>query len=158
KPEGNRSQRYSPHGSYRCLDEGGMERWIAIAVQDDAEWHAFLHVVGDHPGPDEFVTQLDRLLRFTDVDRYVQARVSDRKADDLPRGLQEAGVAAYPVQSCLDLRVDENMEAFGFWEWLDHRECGPMPYDGLPYRLCRTPSELKAAPCIGEHTEAVLGD
>ncbi len=31
-----------------------------------------------------------------------------------------------------------------------------MPYDGLAYRLSRTPGRQSAAPNLGEHTEEVL--
>ena len=76
---------------------------------------------------------------------------------ELTRALQAVGIAAYPVQSCLDLRADENLEGWDFFLWLDQTECGPMPYDGPAYRFERTPAELSAAPNIGEHTEEVLG-
>ena len=41
-PRGNASKRYAPHGAYRCADEDGNERWIAIAVANDEQWHAML--------------------------------------------------------------------------------------------------------------------
>jgi benzylsuccinate CoA-transferase BbsF subunit len=157
-PEGNRSRRYAPHGAYRCQDDGQEERWIAIAVENDAEWRALLGLVGSKLAPAEFETHVERLGRFIDVDLYVQDLVANQSAAELARGLQMAGVSAYPVQSCIDLRVDENLDGFGFWPWLDHSECGLMPYDGLAYRFSRTPSEMTAAPGIGEHTEPVLRD
>ena len=47
QPQANRSQRYAPHGAYRCADEGETERWISIAVADDAQWNAMLRVLGN---------------------------------------------------------------------------------------------------------------
>ena len=43
---GNASDRYAPHGAYRCADEDGHERWIAIAVANDEEWRAMLDRLG----------------------------------------------------------------------------------------------------------------
>ena len=45
-PRGNASARYAPHGAYRCADEDGNERWIAIAVAGDEQWRAMLAVLG----------------------------------------------------------------------------------------------------------------
>ena len=38
QPAGTGSARYAPHGAYRCRDESGSERWIALAVEDDEQW------------------------------------------------------------------------------------------------------------------------
>jgi benzylsuccinate CoA-transferase BbsF subunit len=157
-PQGNRSMRYSPHGSYRCRDESGDERWIALAVENDAEWKALLSALGADPGSDAFGTQLERLQRPAEVDAFVQEFVRERAAAEVVAALQERGVSAYPVQNCLDLRSDDNLLGFDFWPWLDQTECGPMPYDGLAYRFERTPGVQTAAPNIGEHTEEILGD
>jgi benzylsuccinate CoA-transferase BbsF subunit len=68
-------------------------------------------------------------------------------------------VGAYPVQSCMDLHRDENLEAFGFWNWLEHEHMGPSPYEGLQHRMSRTPGELRsAAPTLGQHNQKVFGE
>lgn len=156
KPEGNGSPRYAPHGSYRCTDEGGNERWIAVAVEDDGQWKALLEVLGDSSGLSKFPSHADRLARAGEVDRYVGGLTADRMAGELAVTLQNAGISAYPVQNCRDLRQDDNLRAFGFFPYLDQSECGPMPYDGLAYRLSRTPGRQSAAPNLGEHTDEVL--
>src|SRR5271155_3633585 len=43
-PQANASKRYAPHGAYRCADEDGNERWIAIAVASDEDWRAMIAV------------------------------------------------------------------------------------------------------------------
>jgi len=47
--DGNRSPVAAPHGIYRCLDEDGRERWVAIAVEDDGQWAAFVAALGSPP-------------------------------------------------------------------------------------------------------------
>ena len=47
--QANRSERYAPHGAYRCADSEGGERWIAIAVADDAEWGALVETLAAAP-------------------------------------------------------------------------------------------------------------
>ncbi len=154
---GNRSERYAPNGAYRCRDEDGNERWIAIAVADDLEWAAMLGVLEAAPEA-RFATIAERFERRDELDRFIGGLVSDGNADELTAALQAAGVAAYPVQSCLDLHRDENLRAFDFWHWLEHQEMGPSPYEGLQHWMSRTPGELRsAAPTLGQHSEEILG-
>ncbi len=155
--QGNRSERYAPHGAYRCRDEEGAERWISIAVANDRQWQGLLDVLGNPACEERFATMLGRLQNPGALDDFIAAQVRDREVWDLTAGLQEAAVAAYPVQSCLDLHQDENLDSFGFWNWLDHKEMGPAPYMGLEHRLSATPSQLRsAAPALGQHTDEVL--
>lgn len=156
-PQGNRSQRFAPHGAYRCGDEGGKERWIAIAVADQREWLAMLKAFGNPACDARFATTGGRLSHVAELDSFMSGLVREREAAALTAELQAAGVAAYPVQNCVDLHQDENLEAFGFWHWLEHKEMGPSPYEGLQHRVSRTPGELRsAAPVLGQHTEEVL--
>lgn len=156
QPAGNRSPRYAPHGCYRCRDEAARERWLALAVETDPQWKALLAVLGDTGGPPRFASHAGRLARPDELDEYVGGLVASRSAAELAAALQKAGVSAYPVQDCADLRADENLRAWGFFTDLDQSECGAMPYDGLAYRLCRTPGRQGAAPSLGEHTAEVL--
>jgi benzylsuccinate CoA-transferase BbsF subunit len=155
-PSANRSERYAPHGAYQCADLDGHERWIAIAVANDDEWESMLKVLGHGPEP-AFATMIQRMQQREALDRLIGDLVRKRNADDLTNELQAAGVAAYPVQNCLDIHRDENLEAFGFWHWLDHQAMGPSPYQGLEHRMSRTPGALRSpAPMIGQHNDEVF--
>ncbi|HLW69545.1 MAG TPA: CoA transferase [Candidatus Binataceae bacterium] len=157
-PCANESARYASHGAYRCADEDGHERWIAIAVATDEEWSALLRVLGDTPAPPRLATLDARLKGRAAVDELVGDRVRERSAEELTVALQAAGVAAYPVQNCMDLHRDENLAAFDFWHWLDHPHMGPSPYEGLEHRLSSTPGGLRfPAPTLGQHNDEVLG-
>lgn len=158
QPAGNRSLRYAPHGAYRCRDEDGNERWIALAVENDEQWTALLAVLGDTSGLSMFPAHADRLARPDEVDSYVSGLTAGWAADQFAAALQEAGISAYPIQNCADLRADENLGAFGFFADLEQSECGAMPYDGFAYRLDRTPGQQSAAPSLGEHTDEVLSE
>jgi crotonobetainyl-CoA:carnitine CoA-transferase CaiB-like acyl-CoA transferase len=157
-PRGNRSTRFAPHGAYRCRDEEGQERWIAIAVGDDRQWQAMVNVLGNPACDPRFSTVAGRLEHASDLDDFVSRLVREREAAKLTEELQAVGVAAYPVQNCVDIHQDENLESFGFWHWLDHKEMGPSPYEGLQHRMSRTPGELRSpAPVLGQHNEEVFG-
>src|SRR5208282_4153591 len=101
-PTGNRSERYAPHGAYRCADVDGHERWLALAVANNDEWHGMLSAL-DHPPKDSrFATMAARLENRAALDEFVGALVRERDADALTVALQAAGVSAYPVQNCVD--------------------------------------------------------
>jgi crotonobetainyl-CoA:carnitine CoA-transferase CaiB-like acyl-CoA transferase len=156
-PEGNRSQRYAPHGAYRCADEDGHERWLAIAVANDDEWASLRKVLGNPPADAKFATMSGRVANRDALDDFVGRLVCNRNAEDLTAALQTAGVSAYPVQNCMDLHRDENLDAFGFWHWLDHAHMGPSPYEGLEHHLSRTPGELRSpAPVLGQHNDEIF--
>ena len=54
------------------------------------------------------------------------------------------------------LDMDEHIKERGFYVYLDHPEAGRTAYDGPPFRLSKTPGELRSpAPMLGEHTEYV---
>ena len=61
------------------------------------------------------------------------------------------------MQNCVDIHQDENLDAFDFWHWLEHKEMGPSVYEGLEHRMSRTPGELRsAAPILGQDNEEVF--
>jgi crotonobetainyl-CoA:carnitine CoA-transferase CaiB-like acyl-CoA transferase len=156
-PVGNRSERYAPHGAYRCADDDGHERWIAIAVADDAEWQALLAVMGNPVVDARFATMRGRFRDLAALDELIGVLVRQRNAEELAGALQAGGVSAYPVQNCMDIHRDENLEAFGFWQWLDHKEMGPSPYEGLEHRMSRTPGgPRRPAPVLGQHSDELL--
>jgi len=156
-PSGNFSARYAPHGAYRCADDDGHERWLALAVASNHEWHEMLRVLGNPPVDARFNTMMGRLEHRDALDSLVGQLLRDRQAEVLTAELQAVGVSAYPVQNCMDLHRDENLQAFGYWHWLDHATMGPSPYEGLQHRLSRTPGELRApAPALGQHNDEVL--
>lgn len=156
-PRGNASERYAPHGAYRCADEDGNERWIAIAVEGDDQWHAMLAALGTSTTDPRFATAPSRIENAPAIDEFVGSLTRVHNAHDLTKKLQAAGVAAYPVENCVDIHQDDNLEAFGFWHWLEHKEMGPSPYEGFAHRMSRTPGELRrAAPILGQDNDEVF--
>ena len=158
-PRANASDRYAPHGAYRCADEDLSERWIAIAVANDEQWAAMLNALAADCSDARFATAIGRLEHAAPLDEFVNTLTRGHSAADLTAKLQAARVAAYPVENCVDIHQDENLESFGFWHWLEHKEMGPSPYEGLSHRMSRTPGDLRAAaPILGQHNDEVFRD
>lgn len=154
--EGNHSFRSAPHGAYRCQ---GEDRWLAISVSNDAQWQQFLTALGNPAwGQDpRFATQSRRLEHRDELDPLVEEWTVRQGAEAAAETLQRAGVPAGVVQNCLDLHQDPRLAAWGMFQYLEHQEMGPSPYEGHQFCLSKTPGELRwAAPVMGQHNEYVF--
>ena len=166
---GNRDPQHAPHGAYPCkprehtspgLDaapSGGS--WCAIAVTSDEEWQAFCRAMGSPAWSQDarFSTPSGRKENEEELDRLVGGWTVQHEAYQLMALLQQAGVPAGVVQAQSDLWEDPQLEHWGFFQWLNHAECGPMPYSGLDFHLSKTPGKLRMPyALIGEHNELIL--
>ena len=161
---GNTDEVYAPHGVYRCMDEtrsmtGPDESWCAIAVTSHEEWDALCRAMGSPTWSQEtrFSTMDSRRANSETLDELLCQWTSEYEAHEVMRVLQEAGVPAGAVQNQSDLWEDPQLKHQGYFQWLDHAECGPMPYDGLQFQLSKTPGKLRMPHAlVGEHNELVL--
>ena len=163
---GNEDDAAVPHNVYRCADQerrhtGEGEQWIAIAVTTDAQWRALCVEMnrGELGDDSRFSTAEARRDQRGRIDEVVREWTRDKSARDLMVRLQEAGVPAGVVQSQADLWEDPQIAHRGFFQWLEHAECGLMPYDGLSYHLSKTPGALRMPQAlIGQHNFEILGE
>ncbi len=154
EPQANRHPAYAPHNAYRCA---GDDRWIAIAVTSDAEWHALCDVAGTSWATDpRFATSVLRYANQDELDIEISAWTATQNDYDLFHRLQNAGVAAGVVQNEADALACPQLNARGFFEELTHPECGTHRYPGLIFKMENTPNHLRRHPCmLGEDNEYV---
>ena len=154
---GNRSDWASPHGVYRCA---GDDRWCAIAVEQEDEWHGLCRALGDPPWTTErrFRTLAERKKHEDELDRLIEEWTSGLGAQEVMTLLQQHGVPAGVVQNTRDL-VDNDA---GYRErhirLLDNPEAGTMTTHGEPISISGVEPKVQLAPQLGEHTEYVLKD
>ncbi len=158
-PPGNRAWQpeVAPHNTYPCA---GEDRWIAIAVMNDAEWQALVRAM-DEPAwatDSRFATNEGRLQNQDELDEHIAAWTREQSDRDLTAFLQAAGVRAGLVQKASDrFEDDPQLAARGWWHNLSHAELDDCEYDGVVPRLDATPGELRtASPLLGEHTHEVM--
>jgi crotonobetainyl-CoA:carnitine CoA-transferase CaiB-like acyl-CoA transferase len=147
-PQGNRSERFAPHGAYRCASE---DDWIAVAVTDDALWRSLCAIV---PALSGLATlgAAGRAERCQAIDEALAAWATPQTAAAAAAQLVRAGIPAAALATSRDLVDSEHLKARGFW---DAYGAGVVP--GLPWRASfgRT---IGAAPALGGDTDAVLRD
>jgi crotonobetainyl-CoA:carnitine CoA-transferase CaiB-like acyl-CoA transferase len=147
-PMGNRSDRYAPHGAWRCA---GDDAWISIAVRDDNDWRALWGLV---PGL-ALLPALDftaRVEREAEIDAVLKDWALTRDAVVAATALRHAGIPAAALASSAELVANEHLRARGFWD--EHGQ-GALP--GLPWRASFGRA-TGPAPALGADTDAVLRD
>ncbi|MPZ99115.1 MAG: CoA transferase [Dehalococcoidia bacterium] len=156
---GNRS-RYpatAPHNTYRCA---GDDRWIAIAVETDAQWAALCDALGaaELGSDSRFHTNQGRVAAQDQLDALIEGCTSRFDARELMYLLQSRGVAAGAVQNQRDkMEADPQLEARRFYAHAGHPELGEHRFDGLPFRFSRSRWGVdRGAPLLGEHTHDLL--
>src|SRR6266446_3773062 len=112
RPLGNDSDRYVPHGVYRCA---GDDDWISIVATSDAEWQRLC----------EFVSALssmalsgfrERLERRAEIDDALSAWLCPQAAAAAATELSRAGIPAAALATSLDLVQCDHLNERGFWE------------------------------------------
>ncbi len=108
---GNGDPHMAPHGVYAT---GSPDRWLTLAIRDDAQWRAFARVLGRDPGADaRFAHAEGRRQHATDVDAVVAGWLADVDADALAPRLQEAGVSAHVSWTMADIAADPHLRERG---------------------------------------------
>jgi len=156
-PAGMDSPVACPHGVYPTA---GIERYIAIAVEDEAQWRALCSVAPlDEFATPRFASYEARHAARDRIDTVLADWASTMDGWELEAHLAAAGVPAAAVQRPTDLYRDPQLRERGFFVALDHAEMGSTPYDGHPTRFSAKPVMLRrAAPLLGQDTEFVLGE
>lgn len=149
----NRDRQMAPHGLFRCA---GEDRWVAIAVRDDADWRALQNVMDDARLADSRYTASESRLALVDeLEPLIEGWTQDRSPREVMELLQAAGVPAGAYQ-----RTDEALDDPHLRHWfapMTHADLGTHRYYGFPWSFSRARlvAELPP-PRLGEQSAEVL--
>jgi crotonobetainyl-CoA:carnitine CoA-transferase CaiB-like acyl-CoA transferase len=126
---GNRHPLFVPHGVFPCA---GADKWVLIAVTDDAMWASLARAIGvEDPA---LATAAARRAAEDRIEAAIADWTRGRTSDEAMDVLQKAGVAAGAVRHPAELLSDPHLEARAFWQWLDRAHVGRHPQPSPPYR------------------------
>jgi crotonobetainyl-CoA:carnitine CoA-transferase CaiB-like acyl-CoA transferase len=164
-PTGNRRlyPPTSPGGAYRTA---GVDTWIVISCRTEAQWQALVTVLGRPAWTDDprFATLAGRVEHADDLDALLGSWTAQHERYQLMDTLQAAGVPAGVVQDAADrLERDPQLAARGHFTALSNAEVGPLPLEGVPFRMSATPPKTggvidRGPPLLGGDNEVVLGE
>lgn len=151
--EGNRCRDAAPQGIYPCR---GDEEWLAVSVEDDAQWAALREVLG-WADDAALRTHRGRRAAHDDLDRRLGEWAAGRDLADAVEVLVAAGVPAGSVRDPRLLAEHPQLLGFGYYERSDHPVVGPRRIPALPFRYDDVERWSRGrAPLLGEHNSDVL--
>lgn len=153
---GNHSERAVPQGVYPVA---GEEQWMALSVVTDAQWQALAELGGDADWAEDerFRTAEGRRTHRAELDEALAAWSAAHEGPALAAQLQQRGVAAAMVVDSRFAHEDPQMEATGFYEWVDHAVAGRIALPTMPFRVHGIDRWSRTPPAtLGQHTAEVL--
>jgi len=157
---GNRARHAVPHGVFRCRDAAdGRERWIAIAIHDDADWRKLVAAMGDPAWATDasLAAVAGRQTRIGEVECHLDGWTREHDARPLAERLQAAGLDAAPVLDLGDLHDDPQLAHRRHFREVEHPVIGRHPAEMNAIGFSETPADIRtAAPKLGQHTAHVL--
>jgi crotonobetainyl-CoA:carnitine CoA-transferase CaiB-like acyl-CoA transferase len=158
-PTGNRLEHpdAAPHGIYPAR---GEDRWVAIAVFNDAEWSRFVEAIGRPQWAldERFRSQRSRWEHQDALDAAISGWTRGRDRHEITKLLQDAGVPAGAVQNAEDLNEsDPQLEHRGVFFEMDHPVIGEARFEGVPIRFAGMSADnWRSGPLLGEDNEFVF--
>ena len=152
---GNHHDEFAPHGVYPTA---GDDRWIAIAVANDDQWHALAKVLerSEWLNDTRWVSPKSRLLNRDSLNEAIAKASSAHDGERLMQALQERRVPAGVVLDCSEVITNSQLVHRHQWVHLDHPEMGNSLYSAPPMHLSKTPAWPRSpAPLLGQHTREV---
>src|SRR5262245_8331585 len=153
---GNRDPQMAPHGVFRCA---GHQRWVAIAVRDDAEWQRCASVMGrpELARDQRFATLAARKANEDELEALINEWTLPQAPEAVAELLQAARIPAAVSMHNRDIAEDPHLAQNGFFVHQPHPEVGTRLHLGVPWQMSDTRCTVRrAAPCLGEHTDDVL--
>ncbi|MCY3922557.1 MAG: CoA transferase [Chloroflexi bacterium] len=154
---GNRDPNMCPHGVFPST---GDDQWVAIALESDEQWPAFVHAIGrpEWAERSDLRTLVGRKACEDEIESAIGDWTSRLSKWHAAEQLQAAGIAANAVEDLRDMMdIDEH-----FRDHYQHVQQPSHPgvdiwIDGAPWEFAHLePRVIERAPMLGEHNEEVL--
>ena len=171
---GNRDAWAAPHNVYPCAPVSGdpdSDRYIAIAISDDAQWRRFRKAMGDPPwaAAPEYATRIARRRHEDALDAAIANWTRPQDAAALMDDLQAAGVPAAIVAQGRDLHDSPHLQSRSFYQntryWEAQRGVkatewaeGESVSWSIPARMSETPIAFGEYRNIGADNAYVFGE
>ncbi|HZU78197.1 MAG TPA: CoA transferase, partial [Dehalococcoidia bacterium] len=144
---------------YPCAP-GGPNDYVFIMANTTRMWDT-LCVAIERPelvNDPRFADQMGRFQHADELYPEIAAWTCRRTKHEAMRILGEAGVPCSAVMDTLDLFHDPHLSERGFIQTVEHPVAGEVKLMSFPPRMSGSKVPLKAAPLLGDHTDAVLSN
>ncbi|HEY0294436.1 MAG TPA: CoA transferase, partial [Bordetella sp.] len=154
---GNADPGMAPYGVYPT---SRADRWLTIAVRDDAQWRALARALGQEADDPRFAAAADRLRRREELDVLLGQWLAGCDADATAQRLQQAGVSAHVSWSMQDIASDRHLRARRATVEVRAPDLEPRLAVGAPGRFSRTDDVgiRRLTPALGQDEDYVFGE
>jgi len=162
--------RFSGRVQQRPQGAGGLaggvypvaDGYVEVTATAGNYWRRFVDMIDDdalrEPKWDNPMTAMDPAAK-EEADGIVYPWMLSRTRAEVWDEARRARAMVAPIYDGTDLFGDENFHDRGLWAEIEHHEIGRQPILGRPYIFEKTPWRIRsAAPALGQHTDAVLGE
>ncbi len=157
-PNGNHHSRLAPHGIYPSNE---ADRWVALAVRDDAEWQRLRVALGDPAWAQDadLATASGRVVRADELDEHLAGWTRTLPRDEIVACLMAAGIAAAPVLEMREILAHPHFTARELHASLATGEGETLRFFQTPWKLSATPARATGrVPALGEGNAEILRD
>jgi crotonobetainyl-CoA:carnitine CoA-transferase CaiB-like acyl-CoA transferase len=158
RPRGNRDPAMAPHGVFPTV---GADRWIAIAVRNDANWRALSRCAGltELSADPALATVSGRQHAAERIEAALTCWTRTRHAGQLEVELQALGVPAHAVLDTHEVATEPQLRWRGYLERIGHPQFGSTAIEASRFRLSAAPPTLATeAVHYGSGNQTVLRD
>lgn len=154
----------SPSGLYRCKPGGPNDYCFIYGSRageaGNRQWERLLKVIGrtDLVGDPRFASPELRYQHTELVDSVITDWTTTKSKQEVMLELGAAMVPVGAVYDTVELANDPFLREHGMFVTVDHPEWGAITMPGSPIRLSQSPTEVIAAPLLGQHNDEVLGE
>lgn len=154
---GNNDLTMAPHGIYATAKP---DRWLTLAVRNDAEWETLLQLLGRACRDPRFTTAHGRLQHREDLDRLLAQWLAHCDASAMAERLQQAGVCAHVSWNMEDIASDPHLLARQALVEVSAPDIPPRLAVGAPARFGRTDDVgiRRLTPALGQDEDYVFGE
>jgi benzylsuccinate CoA-transferase BbsF subunit len=154
---GNADLGMAPHGIYATAKP---DRWLTLAVRNDAEWEVLLQQLGRHCRDARFTTAAGRLQHREDLDRQLAQWLLHCDADAMAERLQQAGLCAHVSWNMEDIAADPHLQARHALVRVSAPDIPPRLAVGAPARFSVTDEVgiRRLTPALGQDEDHVFGE
>jgi crotonobetainyl-CoA:carnitine CoA-transferase CaiB-like acyl-CoA transferase len=150
EPRGNRHPRWAPQG---CYPAAGDDRWVALSVQSDTEWHTLCGLIGraDLATDARLGAVEGRRAEHDRIDAAIAGWTASRGAQETAECLQAHGIAATASLEPTEVLRDPHLVTRGFAAEVERLDGGTAATMGIPWLIDgERPNQFRRPPHLGE--------
>ncbi len=154
QPMGSAHRMNAPYQALRARDG-----YFTVGAANEKLWPLFCGIIGrdDLVTDARFATNALRVKNRPDLQREIEKATSAHPRSHWLGRCEKAGIPAGPIYTVPEALADPHAQARGMVQELDHPVAGRVKVLGNPVKMSATPPTMrKAAPLLGEDTDAVL--